>query len=81
MLADVGVGSFASTPRCPPYVRLAGSFGYFGWLLIALDRQCYMPYWSSEEALFGAMLRAARFARGRLAGEAGGRVGVRRKVP
>jgi hypothetical protein len=81
MLADVGVGSFASIARCPPYVRLAGSFAHFGWLLIALDRQRYMPYWSSGEALFGAMRRAARFARGRRAGEAGGRVGVRRKVP
>jgi len=38
-----------------------------------------MPYWSSEEALFGAMLRAARFARGRRAGETGGLVRVTRK--
>jgi hypothetical protein len=34
-----------------------------------------MPYWATEEALLGAMLRAARFERGRLAGETGGRVG------
>ena len=41
----------------------------------------YIPYWSSDEALFGAMLRAAPFERGRLAGGTGGRVGVTRKVP
>src|SRR6202165_5794913 len=44
-------------------------------LLIALDRQCYIPYWSSEEALFGAMLRAAP-VRARLAGETGGLVAL-----
>ena len=58
---------------------VAGNFGHAGWLLIALDRQCYMRYWSSEEALFGAMLRAAPFERGRLAGETGGLVRVTRK--
>jgi hypothetical protein len=46
-------------------------------LIMDVDRQWYIPYWSSDEAL----LRAAPFARGRLAGETGGRVGVRRKVP
>ena len=48
-------------------------------LIMDVDRQWYIPYWSSEEALFGAMLRAAPFERGRLAGETGGRVGVTRK--
>jgi hypothetical protein len=43
--------------------------------LIVLDRQRYMPYWSSEEALLDAMLRPAPFERGRLAGETGGLVG------
>jgi len=47
--------------------------------LIALDRQWYMPYWSSDEALLDAMLRPAPFARGRLAGETGGLVRVTRK--
>ena len=40
-----------------------------------------IPYWSSDEALLDAMLRAAPFERGRLAGETGGRVRVTRKVP
>ena len=39
----------------------------------------YIPYWSSDEALFGAMLRPAPYERGRLAGETGGRVRVTRK--
>jgi hypothetical protein len=47
--------------------------------LIALDRQCYIPYWSSDEALFGAMLRAASFECGRLAGETADLVRVTRK--
>ena len=53
-----GLGSFASIPRRPQYERLAGNFGHAGWLLIALDRQWYMPYWSSEEALLDAEVRA-----------------------
>jgi hypothetical protein len=48
-------------------------------LIMDVDRQWYIPYWSSEEALFGAMLRAAPFERGRLAGEIGGLVRVTRK--
>ena len=48
-------------------------------LIMDVDRQWYIPYWSSEEALFGAMLRAAPFERGRLAGETGGLVRVTRK--
>jgi hypothetical protein len=39
----------------------------------------YIPYWSSDEALLDAMLRAAPFERGRLAGETGGLVRVTRK--
>src|SRR6266567_3483713 len=76
---DHTIGSFASIPRCPPHVRLAGNFGHAGWLLIALDRQWYIAYRSSDEALLAAMLRPAPFARGRLAGETGGLVRVTRK--
>jgi hypothetical protein len=47
--------------------------------LIALDRQWYMSYWSSDEALLDAMPRPAPFERGRLAGETGGLVRVTRK--
>ncbi len=54
------MGSIASIPRCPPHVRLAGNFGHAGWLLIALDHQWYMPYWSSNEVLLDAMLCPAR---------------------
>ncbi len=75
----VRIGSLASIPRCPPHVRLAGNFGHAGWLLIALDRQWYIAYRSSDEALLAAMLRPAPFARGRLAGETGGLVRVTRK--
>ncbi|HYS86579.1 MAG TPA: hypothetical protein VEN78_16485 [Bradyrhizobium sp.] len=71
----------ASIPRCPPHVRLAGHFGHAGWLLIALGRQWYMPYWSSDQALLEATLRPAPFARGRLAGETGGLVRETREVP
>ena len=48
-------------------------------LIMDVDRPRHIPYWSSEEALFGAMLRAAPFERGRLAGETGGLVRVTRK--
>ena len=75
------IGSLASIPRCPPHVRLAGNFGHAGWLLIALGRQWYMPYWSSDQALLEATLRPAPFARGRLAGETGGLVRETREVP
>jgi len=47
--------------------------------LIALDRQWYIAYRSSDQALLDAMLRPAPFARGRLAGETGGLVRVTRK--
>ena len=50
-------------------------------LIMDVDRQWYIPYWSSEEVLLDAMLRPAPFARGRLAGEAGGLVRVTREVP
>jgi hypothetical protein len=50
-------------------------------LIMDVDRQWYIPYWSSDEALFGAMLRPAPFERGRLAGETGGLVRVTREAP
>lgn len=50
-------------------------------LIMDVDRQWYIPYWSSDEVLLDAMLRPAPFARGRLAGEAGGIVRVTREVP
>jgi phytochelatin synthase len=48
-------------------------------LIMDVDRQWYMPYWSSDQALLDAMLRPAPFDRGRLAGETGGLVRVTRK--
>jgi hypothetical protein len=48
-------------------------------LIMDVDRQWYIPYWSSDEALLAAMLRPAPFERGRLAGETGGLVRVIRK--
>ena len=48
-------------------------------LVMDVDRQWYIPYWSSEEGLLAAMLRPAPFERGRLAGETGGLVRVTRK--
>ncbi len=49
--------------------------------MIALGRQWYMTYWSSDEALLEATLRPTPFARGRLAGETGGLVRETREVP
>jgi hypothetical protein len=48
-------------------------------LIMDVDRQWYIPYWSSDEALLAAMLHPAPFERGRLAGETGGLVRVKRK--
>ena len=50
-------------------------------LIMDVDRQWYIPYWSSDEALLAAMLRPAPFERGRLAGETGGLIRVLRKSP
>jgi hypothetical protein len=50
-------------------------------LIMDVDRQWYIPYWSSDEALLAAMVRPAPFERGRLAGETGGLIRVTRKSP
>ena len=44
-----------------------------------VDREWYIPYWSSDQALLEAMLHPAPIERGRLAGETGGLVRVTRK--
>jgi hypothetical protein len=48
-------------------------------LIMDVDREWYIPYWSSDQALLEAMLRPAPIERGRLAGETGGLVRVIRK--
>ena len=48
-------------------------------LIMDVDREWYIPYWSSDETLLEAMLRPAPIGRGRLAGETGGLVRVTRK--
>ena len=45
-------------------------------LIMDVDRQWYIPYWSSDAMLLAAMRRAAPAGRGRLAGETGGLVRV-----
>jgi hypothetical protein len=46
-------------------------------LIMDVDRQWYVPYWSSDEKLVEAMLRPAPRTFGALAGETGGLVRVR----
>jgi len=48
-------------------------------LIMDVDRQWYVPYWSSDEKLVEAMLRPAPRTFGALAGETGGLVRVRRR--
>jgi len=48
-------------------------------LIMDVDREWYIPYWSSDQALLEAMLHPAPIERGRLAGETGGLVRVTRK--
>jgi len=48
-------------------------------LIMDVDREWYIPYWSSDQALLEAMLRPAPIERGRLAGETGGWARVTRK--
>jgi hypothetical protein len=45
-----------------------------------VDRQWYIPYWSSDEKLLAAMLRPAPANMGVLAGQTGGLVRVRLKT-
>jgi len=45
-------------------------------LIMDVDRQWYIPYWSSDAMLLAAMRRAAPARWGRLAGETGGLVRV-----
>ena len=48
-------------------------------LIMDVDRQWYVPYWSSDEKLVEAMLRPAPRTFGALAGETGGLVRVRKR--
>jgi hypothetical protein len=50
-------------------------------LIMDVDRQWYIPYWSSDEMLLEAMRRPAPAERGRLAGETGGLVRVILRPP
>ena len=45
-------------------------------LIMDVDRQWYIPYWSSDEKLLAAMLRPAPANMGVLAGQTGGLVRV-----
>ena len=49
-------------------------------LIMDVDRQWYIPYWSSDERLLAAMLRPAPASMGVLAGQTGGLVRVRLKT-
>ena len=49
-------------------------------LIMDVDRQWYIPYWSSDEKLLAAMLRPAPANMGVLAGQTGGLVRVRLKT-
>jgi hypothetical protein len=49
-------------------------------LVMDVDRQWYVPYWSSDEKLLEAMLRPAPSNMGALAGQTGGLVRVRAKI-
>jgi Phytochelatin synthase len=46
-------------------------------LIMDVDREWYVPYWTSDERLLEAMLRPAPAAHGRLAGETGGLVWIK----
>ena len=50
-------------------------------LIMDVDREWYVPYWSSDAKLLAAMLRPAPADQGALAGETGGLVRVRLKGP
>ena len=50
-------------------------------LIMDVDREWYVPYWSTDERLLAAMLRPAPADQGPLAGETGGLVRVRLKGP
>jgi hypothetical protein len=45
-------------------------------LIMDVDRQFYIPYWTSDEKLLEAMLRPVPEKEGKLAGETGGLVRV-----
>src|SRR5271170_1196520 len=49
-------------------------------LIMDVDRQWYIPYWSSDERLLAAMLRPAPASMGVLAGQTGGLLRVRLKT-
>ena len=46
-------------------------------LIMDVDRDWYVPYWTSDTKLLEAMLRRAPAGHGRLAGETGGLVWIR----
>jgi hypothetical protein len=47
-------------------------------LIMDVDREWYVPYWTSDERLLDAMLRPAPAEHGPLAGETGGLIWIRR---
>jgi hypothetical protein len=47
-------------------------------LMLDVDREWYVPYWSRDERLLAAMLRPAPVERGALAGQTGGLIRVRK---
>ena len=50
-------------------------------LIMDVDREWYVPYWTSDTALLQAMLRSAPAEHGPLAGETGGLVWIRPASP
>jgi hypothetical protein len=50
-------------------------------LVMDVDRQWYVPYWSSDEKFLAAMLRPAPPRLGALAGETGGLIRIERGGP
>jgi hypothetical protein len=49
-------------------------------LIMDVDRDWYVPYWTSDTKLLEAMLRPAPAEHGRLAGETGGLVWIRPRI-
>ncbi len=62
-----------------PHVSPIGAYdeGARAVLVMDVDREWYVPYWSPDEKLLEAMLRPAPAAHGALAGETGGLVWIR----
>jgi Phytochelatin synthase len=66
-----------------PHVSPIGAYdqGTGRVLIMDVDREWYIPYWSPDEKLLDAMLRPAPAEHGPLAGETGGLIWIKRAKP